>query len=161
MIDQTQTADTPDDIVGHKTFRRDDGGFYHEPLRRAEAEAVMAECDAKRLKRERDMPDERAAIDALFESFQRLRELGWREAIYCPKDGTPFKAIEAGSTGIHPCFYMGDWPTGSWMVGDGMDCGPSHPILFKLHPEDEARRQAKMAEAAARFRKTGEAEHDE
>lgn len=146
------TSGDPADVVGHKTFRDDDGLFWHEPLTRAEAETWLGEADARKAKREQDMPDERAAINALFEAWLRLKELGWREAVYCPKDGTQFQAIETGSAGIHPCFYSGEWPDGYWMLGEGMDCGPSRPILFKLHPEDEARRAAKMAEAHERFR---------
>lgn len=41
---------------------------------------------------------------------------GWREASYCPKDGTHFQAIEAGSTGIHDANYTGEWPNGSWWI---------------------------------------------
>jgi len=116
----------PDDIVGHKTLK--DG--THEPLRRAEAEALLAACDQARRDRAALMPDERAAIDMLQHAFERLRELGWREAMYCPKDGRVFNAIEAGSSGIHRCHYQGEWPSGHYLISDG-DLWPSHPILFK------------------------------
>lgn len=116
----------PREIVGHKTLC--DGS--HLPLYRAEAEAMLAACDAAKAKRAADMPDEQSAIDAMMEAFTRLKELGWREAIYCPKDGSTFKAIEVGSTGIHDCCYQGEWPNGSWWVLDG-DMWPSRPILFK------------------------------
>lgn len=116
----------PDDVVGHKTLR--DGS--HLPLYRAEAEAMLAACDASKAKRAADMPDEQSAINTMMEAFTRLKELGWREAIYCPKDGSMFKAIEPGSTGIHDCYYEGEWPKGSWWVVDG-DTWPSRPILFR------------------------------
>lgn len=138
----------PSDIVGHKTLA--DGS--HEPLRRDEAEILWASCVARTAKRAADMPDEQSAIDAMFEAYQRLKELGWREAIYCPKDGTEFKAIESGSTGIFDCHYSGEWPKGSCWVEDGGDLWPSRPCLFKLNPEDQAKYDAKMAEAAARYR---------
>ena len=78
------------------------------------------------------MPTERAAIDALWHAYQRLKELGWREAMYCPKDGSTFNAIEAGSTGIHICHYDGKWPTGHWWLHDhDGDLSPSRPIMFK------------------------------
>ena len=54
-------------------------------------------------KRAEDMPDEKAAVAALFDAWLRLKELGWKEAEYCPKNGTPFLSIEPGSTGFHHC----------------------------------------------------------
>ena len=82
------------------------------------------------------MPTERDAIVAMWSAFQRLRELGWREAVYCPKDGTVFDAIEAGSTGIFPCHYGGEWPSGHWWAEDGGDLWPSRPILFRERPSE-------------------------
>lgn len=122
----------PDDVVGHKTMR--DGS--HVPLLRQEADALMAECDRKEAKRAADMPDEQSAIDAMFQAWLRLKELGWKEAIYCPKDGTVFTVIEPGSTGIFDCHYEGQWPDGSWWLHDPDDglC-PSRPVLFKRKPE--------------------------
>lgn len=92
--------------------------------------ALMAAFEkADRLRAEK-MPDEKAAILQLNEAHTRLKELGWKEAIYCPKDGSMFSSIEAGSTGIHQCNYEGEWPQGSWNVYDG-DVWPSHPILWR------------------------------
>lgn len=120
-----------DPIVGHKSFSNGQGGFRHEPLRQSEADAILAECDRRAAKRAADMPTERDAVNALFEAWLRLKELGWREAMYCPKDGSMFKVIEAGSTGFHDCHYDGDWPEGMWWVHDEHDLWPSRPILFK------------------------------
>lgn len=131
----------PDDVVGHKTFdtgKRDEYGlpiYRHEPLTRAEGEAMWAAVEKARADRTAAMPDEKSALNALHEAYTRLKELGWREAIYCPKDGTMFHAIEAGSTGIHDCRYWGEWPNGGWNVVDEHDAYPSHPILFRLYPE--------------------------
>lgn len=119
-----------------------------------ECQAIFEAADAAKAKRAADMPDEKAALRAMHDAFTRLRELGWREAAYCPKDGSMFDCIEAGSTGIHRGYYSGEWPTGSWTVADEHDSYPSRPILFRLDPEAEAARKAKMAEAAARFRAT-------
>lgn len=139
--------ENPDDIVGHKTLS--DGS--HEPLRRDEAEAIWEHAEAERLKREADMPDELSAIKVLWSAYQRLKELGWNDAIYCPKDGSGFHAIEPGSTGIFDCHYSGEWPTGAWWCEDGGDLWPSRPCLFKLYPDDQAREDARMAEACARY----------
>ena len=77
------------------------------------------------------MPTEQDALHVLGQAHQRLEELGWRNAIYCPKDGSVFDAIEAGSTGIHDCIYEGKWPTGGWWVLADGDMWPSRPILYR------------------------------
>lgn len=92
---------------------------------------IWASIEEEKAKRAVDMPDEQAALGVLFRAFTRLKELGFREAIYCPKDGSIFEAIEAGSTGIHDCSYQGQWPTGTWWVHFDGDMAPSRPILFR------------------------------
>lgn len=93
---------------------------------------IMARVEESKQRRHELMPDERAAIRMLTEAHHRLEELGWRAPCYCPKDGTHFDVIELGSTGIHDCYYEGEWPTGGWwVVGDDGDSGPSHPALFR------------------------------
>lgn len=121
-----------DDVIGHKTLRRDDGTLYHEPLTRAEGEEILRRVRESETRRKELMPDERAAILMFFEAWLRLKELGWSEAMYCPKDGSRFEVIEAGSTGIHPCYYSGDWPKGTYWISDGGDEWPSHPVLFRM-----------------------------
>jgi len=117
-------------IVGHKTFA--DG--RHEPLRKDEADSIMAACEAREAKHAADMPDEISAINAGFQAYLKLQELGWKKACYCPKDGTEFLVIEPGSTGIHSCHYSGKWPTGTYWISDGFDLYPSRPVLFKPKP---------------------------
>lgn len=92
------------------------------------------------------MPTEQDALNLMHDCYERLKELGWQDAIYCPKDGTEFDAIEAGSTGIHRCHYDGEWPTGHWLVADAGDLWPSRPILYRV-PEEEADRDKQLAEA--------------
>ena len=120
-----------DAIVGHKTYRDGPLGFRHEPLRQSEATALLAAVDAADKRRAELMPNEQAAIRMMFEAHQRLRELGWNDAVYCPKDGSEFDAIEPGSTGIHRCHYIGEWPNGSWWVSDEHDMYPSRPVLYR------------------------------
>lgn len=148
----------PDDIVGHKTFSTGEicpeTGFpasRHEPLTRAEADALWEACEAARAKRAADMPDEQAALRVMCDAYQRLKELGWREAMYCPKDGTSFKLIEPGSSGIHDGSYWGEWPNGGWHIADDGDLWPSHPCLFKLNPEDQVKEDARREAARKRF----------
>lgn len=148
--------ESPDDIVGHKTFDTGEHGpdgfpiFRHEPLTRREGEALWEACEAAQAKRATDMPDEQSAIKVMCDAHQRLKELGWREASYCPKDGTHFQAIEPGSSGVHDCSYEGEWPKGSWWVYDG-DVWPSRPSLFKLYPADQIKEDARREEARKRF----------
>jgi len=149
----------PDDIVGHKTFdtgERDKHGlpvYRHEPLTRAEGEALWEAAKAAEAKRAEDMPTEQDAINVMFSAWQRLKELGWREAQYCPKDGSTFKVIESGSTGIFDCVYEGEWPTGTYWLHDEHDSYSSRPVMFKLLPEAQAEYDAKMAAARERYQR--------
>lgn len=116
---------------GHMTLA--DGS--HVPLTAEEATAIWESAERRAAARAETMPTEKDALNAMFEAWQRLKELGWSEAIYCPKDGSMFDAIEAGSTGIHDCCYRGEWPSGSWdLYADG-DIWPSHPILYRKKDE--------------------------
>lgn len=137
----------PDTVVGHKTLK--DG--RHIPLFKSEADEIMRRIEHDEADRAARMPDEQSAINAMFDAWVRLRELGWREAIYCPKDGSTFKIIEPGSTGIFTGWYTGQWPDGHWWLSDDDDCGPSYPILFKLFPEAEEMRRHKLADARRRY----------
>jgi hypothetical protein len=110
-----------------------------------DVEAIIAASDKAKAERAEKMPDEQSAIHAMWEAYHRLEELGWRNAIYCPKDGTMFKAIEPGSTGIHDCMYQGEWPDGSWWTVWEGDMGPSRPILFKLNADVEAQSPEKRS----------------
>jgi hypothetical protein len=75
--------------------------------------------------------EETVELRAMFTAYQKLKALGWNDAVYCPKDGTVFLSISAGSTGVHETTYMGEWPKGGWWVHDGGDVWPAHPILWK------------------------------
>lgn len=77
------------------------------------------------------LPDEAACLRALMDGFSRLKELGWRDAVYAPTDGTPLVLIEAGSTGIHQGYR--DDERRFWIEGDS-DIWPSRPILFRVPP---------------------------
>ena len=104
-------------------------------LTRTEAQKLWDEVQRSKAETDAKLPDERATILAMTEAFHRMRDFGWREAIYCPKDGSVFEAIEAGSSGIHDCFYEGEWPNGRWWILANGDMCPSHPILFRLKPK--------------------------
>lgn len=80
-------------------------------------------------------PQERLAIQSIARNVECLKQMGWRDICYGPKDGTQFLAIEAGSTGVHVCHHYGEWPHGAWFIESGHDIWPSHPILFKPMPK--------------------------
>lgn len=82
-------------------------------------------------------PEELAALEAMHAQYVALTKLGWRDAIYCPKDRSKFLAITAGSTGVFPCHYDGEWPKGSWWIMDGGDLWPARPILWKPIPAND------------------------
>lgn len=119
------------EIVGHKTFSDGHGGFYHEPLTRSEADEMLARIDARNANLAELMPDVEAALAAMSDAHYRLTQLGWSDAIYCPKDGSSFEVIEPGSSGIHRAHYSGEWPTGSWWIEDAGDLWPSRPCLWR------------------------------
>ena len=79
----------------------------------------------------RPSDEEKALLVAMFRAFDALRQLGWQDAMYAPRDNSAFLAIEAGSTGIHECTRDNE---GRFWVYDG-DLWPSRPVLWK--PLDE------------------------
>ena len=119
------------EVVGHKTFSDGHGGFRHEPLTRAEADVLIAHCNSEDERRKALIPDEKAAIELMMDTYIRLKEMGWNDAIYCPKDGRAFEVIEPGSTGIFKCVYQGEWPKGTWWIVEDGDMSPSRPVLFR------------------------------
>lgn len=104
-----------DEIVGHGTLS--DG--THVPITRAEADALWKAVEIEKAQRAAMMPDTKAALRALCDARQRLKELGWKEGQYCPKDGTEFAAIEYGSTGIFTGWFDGKWPYDFAQIEDG------------------------------------------
>lgn len=144
---------------GHATFdagERDANGFpvlRHEPLTKEVAEALWE--SAKRAEQDcaERIPDEPAAIRAMFDGWQRLKELGWRDGKYAPRDGSRFRTIEVGSTGIFDGDCTGEWPHCTWTTYDEHDAYPSSqaPALFKLSAEDQMKYDAKMEGAKARY----------
>jgi hypothetical protein len=91
------------------------------------------------------MPTEQDAIRLMHEAYTRLKDLGWREAMYCPKDGSTFDAVEPGSTGIHETHYSGDWPNGGWWCFDGDDVWPSRPCLYRPTEKELADQETRRA----------------
>jgi hypothetical protein len=94
-----------------------------------QAESISAALRERDEERQARLPDTIAALDQALVALERLRSLGWRDGIYCPRDGTSFAVIEWGSTGIHRAHYMGKWPEGHVYCGDFLS--PPHGKMFK------------------------------
>jgi len=89
--------ESPNDIVGHKTFA--DG--HHEPLRREEADAIWKSVEQKREKRAVDMPSAKEALSTMLDAKQRMQELGWWQGLGLRvRRGDECAVAEFGSTGI-------------------------------------------------------------
>lgn len=83
-----------------------------------EAKAIWESWERNQVRLETAMPDSLTALAALNDVKHRLNQLGWRDGIYCPKDGTEFAIITFGSTGIFSGHYSGTWPDGDVNCGD-------------------------------------------
>ncbi len=127
-----------DPVVGHKTINTGEIGEYgfpilrHEPLRKSEADAMLAACDESDRRRSEAMPTEQDAVNALWEAYQRLRELGWQETAYAHSlkaEGVESQLIELGSSGIHVGYYHKTNDQDVWWIGP--EGCPSHPCLVK------------------------------
>ncbi len=85
-----------------------------KPIENTDAEALWKRCEDDKAQLAAIMPDDKAALRVLSNAYVRLKDLGWKEACYCPKDGSTFHSISVGSTGIGDTCYQGDWPTGKY-----------------------------------------------
>ncbi len=80
-------------------------------------------------------PTTEDCLAAIAEINSRLVNLGWNNAIYCPKDGTSFDAIEFGCSTIFDCWYDGEWPNGRYWACYGDDIDICRPVLFRPRKE--------------------------
>lgn len=85
-------------------------------------------------RRAKNLPTEQHCLRAMMDAYQRLKELGWNDIIYGPKDGTATDTISFGSTGVHSAHYDGEWPNGRWWVHDGGDLWPGQPVMYRKEP---------------------------
>lgn len=83
------------DYHGHVTMS--DGS--HQALSTDEAKAIWDAIKRAEAERAERMPDTRSALATLVSAEQRMKELGWRDSRYCPREGS-FAVCEIGSTGI-------------------------------------------------------------
>lgn len=153
MADQ----DDPGAIVGHKTLRDEGTGeLYHEPLTRAEADAIMARVDAAKAAREAKFPTTEDAVRGLWDAWYRLKELGWRDTQYAPADDRPKQTISIGSTGIHQARCQSRTEAGRehekwWWHDDGHDTWPHKPLFYMPDAQEAEEDRVRMEAARERF----------
>ena len=96
------------------------------PLSKEYAEAMWKAVQDAQKNRAEAMPDAYSCLSSLCSAKERLRELGWRDAIYCPRDGSTFAVCELGSTGMWSAFYADPYIQYA-------DCVslPGHHMFFK------------------------------
>lgn len=96
-------------------------------LTESEKQAILANAIARQKARAELMPDDATAIRYATDAVHRLHELGWRDVMYAPCDGSPLELIEPGSSGIHRGYR--DAERRFW-IDDG-DTWPSSPMLWR------------------------------
>lgn len=77
------------------------------------------------------------SITDFYKAYVALKDEGWQDAIYAPKDGTEIEIIEVGSTGIHKVAWSSfdhqPLDTCGCFFG-GAEGYPSHPVLWRRVP---------------------------
>lgn len=95
---------------------------------------ILREADAQQQARAEQFPDEQSVIRMMVQCRLRLEELGWRSALYAPRDGSHFLAITPGYAGPSECTWLGS----GFFVADGNDWWPTTPSHFKLMEEKKS-----------------------
>lgn len=121
-------------------------------MTREELDAIWGSIADAAKRRKKNLPTEQHCLRAMFDAYQRLKELGWNDMMYAPKDGQLVESVSFGSTGIHPASYSGDWPNGTWWVHDAGDLWPSTPVMYRITEAELAKR----AEMRRRFAEDAE-----
>ncbi len=96
-----------------------------------DAHEILRSHEAQKAARAEQLPTEYDCFRVLNQAFIRLEELGWRNAVYCPKNGDAFLAVEGHHSKPFRCMYMGDWPDGGWWELETGELYPARPTIFK------------------------------
>lgn len=73
-----------------------------------QAKAMWEECERKDAERAKTYPDSLSCLRAMSSAEERLKQLGWRNGRYCPRDGSTFATCQVGSTGMWEGFWSPD-----------------------------------------------------
>jgi hypothetical protein len=110
----------------HGSMKMSDGSRV--ALTADEAESLWQAMEKRQADRATRMPDTKSALAELNSAHDRLRELGWHDSRYAPREAR-FAVCEIGSTGIWSAFrwdayiHYGDCVTspGSHMLWKAID----------------------------------------
>ena len=127
-------------MCGNYTSNKDgtpDGGCLKCGSEGPNLREIWAAAD-KKAKDWREAGEEKL-LRQMLDAREGLKSLGWRDGQYAPKDGTRFLSIEAGSTGVFPCYWMTNKHMkeggGFWSEAHG-DLWPAKPTLWKPMPSN-------------------------
>jgi hypothetical protein len=91
-----------------------------------EAKALWDAAERAQKERAERLPDVQSCLSSFLSAKDRMRELGWRESVYCPRDGSTFAVCQIGSTGIWSAFFSDPYIS----YGDCVE-SPSRSMFFK------------------------------
>lgn len=74
-----------------------------------EAKSLWDSIEKATAERAVRLPDAHACLAAMSSASSRMKELGWRESTYCPRDGSLFAVCEIGSTGMWTANFSGEY----------------------------------------------------
>jgi len=97
-------------------------------------EALMKRIESD--KRRWTEAGEQALLDQMFDAYQGLKFLGWKDGQYAPRnEGIRYRVIQTGSTGTFMCSWQANPHVdgGLFMVEDGGESYPTSnkPTLWK------------------------------
>lgn len=108
---------------------------------KADVQQLLADVDAAKARRAESIPTEKDAIRVMFDAWQRLKELGWRDGQSMPATGERYAGIQCGSTGIHAYTaerYDGPFAHPMYYVYDGdLWCSRIPPVMFRPWRDDD------------------------
>lgn len=73
-----------------------------------QAKSMWEQCEKADRDRAEKYHDSAACLDAMLSAECRLKQLGWRNGRYCPRDGNAFAVCQVGSTGMWKGFWSED-----------------------------------------------------
>lgn len=83
-----------------------------------QAKAMWEDCERADAERQKQFPDTLSCLQAMSSAAERLRQLGWRNGRYCPRDGTSFAVCQVGSTGMWKGLWTNDSGKGPFSEGN-------------------------------------------
>ena len=91
---------------------------------------ILMTAQLRRKERAEHLPTTDHCTVALLQVMERLRELGWRDAVeHAPKNRS-FDAIVLGGSGVHRCMWLGG-KTGGYFIEEAHDWWPARIVVWK------------------------------